>query len=118
MADALGHDRNEGLRRDGSRRADAMVKAAKVELIGFEKIGGGYVTARSSAATCRGGEGGDGSRRAPGRARWRTRQRARHPASPWQHRTTPAAGPPGQGREVGSGRGIRREVPCAGSGSR
>jgi len=25
--------------------ADAMVKAAKVELIGFEKIGGGYVTA-------------------------------------------------------------------------
>lgn len=25
--------------------ADAMVKAAKVELIGFEAIGGGYVTA-------------------------------------------------------------------------
>jgi len=25
--------------------ADAMVKAAKVELIGFEKIGGGFVTA-------------------------------------------------------------------------
>src|SRR5207253_8840005 len=25
--------------------ADAMVKAAKVELIGYEKIGGGYVTA-------------------------------------------------------------------------
>lgn len=25
--------------------ADAMVKAAKVELIGFEKTGGGYVTA-------------------------------------------------------------------------
>ncbi|MDO9255138.1 MAG: BMC domain-containing protein [Bacteroidales bacterium] len=25
--------------------ADAMVKAAKVELVGFEKIGGGYVTA-------------------------------------------------------------------------
>ena len=24
--------------------ADAMVKAAKVELIGYEKIGGGYVT--------------------------------------------------------------------------
>jgi len=24
--------------------SDAMVKAAKVELIGFEKIGGGYVT--------------------------------------------------------------------------
>lgn len=25
--------------------ADAMVKAAKVELIGYEKIGGGFVTA-------------------------------------------------------------------------
>jgi microcompartment protein CcmL/EutN len=25
--------------------ADAMVKAARVELVGFEKIGGGYVTA-------------------------------------------------------------------------
>ena len=25
--------------------SDAMVKAAKVELIGYEKIGGGYVTA-------------------------------------------------------------------------
>jgi len=25
--------------------ADAMVKAAKVELVGFEKTGGGYVTA-------------------------------------------------------------------------
>ena len=25
--------------------ADAMVKAAKVDLVGFEKIGGGYVTA-------------------------------------------------------------------------
>jgi microcompartment protein CcmL/EutN len=25
--------------------ADAMVKAAKVELVGFEKIGGGYTTA-------------------------------------------------------------------------
>jgi ethanolamine utilization protein EutM len=25
--------------------SDAMVKAAKVELVGYEKIGGGYVTA-------------------------------------------------------------------------
>jgi ethanolamine utilization protein EutM len=35
--------------------ADAMVKAAKVELIGFEKIGGGYVTAvvRGDVAACR-----------------------------------------------------------------
>ncbi len=35
--------------------ADAMVKAAKVELVGFEKIGGGYVTAivRGDVAACR-----------------------------------------------------------------
>jgi ethanolamine utilization protein EutM len=35
--------------------ADAMVKAAKVDLIGFEKIGGGYVTAivRGDVAACR-----------------------------------------------------------------
>ena len=35
--------------------ADAMVKAAKVELIGFERIGGAYVTAivRGDVAACR-----------------------------------------------------------------
>jgi ethanolamine utilization protein EutM len=35
--------------------ADAMVKAAKVDLIGYEKIGGGYVTAivRGDVAACR-----------------------------------------------------------------
>lgn len=35
--------------------ADAMVKAARVELIGFEKIGGGFVTAivRGDVAACR-----------------------------------------------------------------
>ncbi len=35
--------------------ADAMVKAAKVELVGYEKIGGGYVTAivRGDVAACR-----------------------------------------------------------------
>jgi ethanolamine utilization protein EutM len=35
--------------------ADAMVKAAKVDLIGFERIGGGYVTAivRGDVAACR-----------------------------------------------------------------
>jgi len=32
--------------------SDAMVKAAKVELVGYEKTGGGYVT-RSSAAMLR-----------------------------------------------------------------
>ena len=35
--------------------SDAMVKAAKVELVGFEKIGGGFVTAivRGDVAACR-----------------------------------------------------------------
>jgi len=35
--------------------SDAMVKAAKVELVGYEKIGGGYVTAivRGDVAACR-----------------------------------------------------------------
>jgi ethanolamine utilization protein EutM len=35
--------------------ADAMVKAANVDLIGFEKIGGGYTTAivRGDVAACR-----------------------------------------------------------------
>ena len=35
--------------------ADAMVKAAKVELVGYEKIGGGYVTAivRGDVAACK-----------------------------------------------------------------
>ena len=31
----------------------AMVKAAKVELVGYEKISGGFVTAASCAATSR-----------------------------------------------------------------
>ena len=35
--------------------ADAMVKAAKVELVSYEKIGGGYVTAivRGDVAACK-----------------------------------------------------------------
>ena len=35
--------------------ADAMVKAARVDLVGLEKIGGGYVTAivRGDVAACR-----------------------------------------------------------------
>ena len=31
--------------------ADAMVKAAKVELVGYEKTGGGYVTAVVAATS-------------------------------------------------------------------
>ena len=44
MADALGMIETKGFV-GMVEAADAMVKAAKVELIGFEKIGGGYVTA-------------------------------------------------------------------------
>ena len=44
MADALGMIETKGFVAM-VEAADAMVKAAKVELIGFEKIGGGYVTA-------------------------------------------------------------------------
>ncbi|MCC6750786.1 MAG: BMC domain-containing protein [Deltaproteobacteria bacterium] len=44
MADALGMIETRGFI-GMVEAADAMVKAAKVELVGFEKIGGGYVTA-------------------------------------------------------------------------
>lgn len=44
MAEALGMIETKGF--VGIVEAsDAMVKAAKVELVGYEKIGGGYVTA-------------------------------------------------------------------------
>lgn len=44
MADALGMIETRGFVAL-VEAADAMVKAAKVELVGYEKIGGGYVTA-------------------------------------------------------------------------
>ena len=44
MADALGMIETRGFI-GMVEAADAMVKAAKVELVGYEKIGGGYVTA-------------------------------------------------------------------------
>jgi microcompartment protein CcmL/EutN len=44
MAEALGMIECKGFAAM-VEAADAMVKAAKVELIGYEKIGGGYVTA-------------------------------------------------------------------------
>lgn len=44
MADALGMIETRGFTAV-VEAADAMVKAAKVELVGYEKIGGGYVTA-------------------------------------------------------------------------
>jgi microcompartment protein CcmL/EutN len=44
MVDALGMIETRGFV-GMVEAADAMVKAAKVELVGMEKIGGGYVTA-------------------------------------------------------------------------
>ncbi len=43
MADALGMIETRGFAAM-VEASDAMVKAAKVELVGYEKIGGGYVT--------------------------------------------------------------------------
>ena len=44
MAEALGMIETRGFA-VMVEASDAMVKAAKVELVGYEKIGGGYVTA-------------------------------------------------------------------------
>lgn len=44
MSDALGLIETKGFV-GMVEAADAMVKAAKVELVGYEKIGGGFVTA-------------------------------------------------------------------------
>ena len=44
MADALGMIETRGFAAM-VEAADAMVKAARVELVSYEKIGGGYVTA-------------------------------------------------------------------------
>ena len=44
MADALGMIETKGFI-GLVEAADAMMKAAKVDLVGYEKIGGGYVTA-------------------------------------------------------------------------
>lgn len=44
MADALGMIETKGFI-GVVEASDAMLKAARVELVGYEKIGGGYVTA-------------------------------------------------------------------------
>ena len=54
MAEALGMIETRGFA-SVVEAADAMVKAAKVELVGYEKIGGGYTTAivRGDVAACK-----------------------------------------------------------------
>jgi len=62
MAEALGMIEARGFAAM-VEAADAMVKAAKVELVGYEKTGGGYVTAVVRGDVGR-GQGRCGSRRA------------------------------------------------------
>ncbi len=54
MAEALGMIETRGFAAV-VEAADAMVKAARVELVSYEKIGGGYVTAivRGDVAACK-----------------------------------------------------------------
>jgi len=54
MADALGMIETKGFSAM-VEAADAMVKAAKVDLVSYERIGGGYVTAivRGDVAACK-----------------------------------------------------------------
>src|ERR1041384_1974219 len=92
MSDALGMIEVKGFV-GMVEAADAMVKAAKVELVGYEKTGGGYVTtiARGDVAAGKAGpaagqpaaerDGGGRGRPAPGGARRRGRVRASHSAS-------------------------------------
>ena len=58
--------------------ADAMVKAANVTLVGYEKIGAGFVG--DSARRRGGGKSRDGRGRGRGATRRRVGQRPRHPA--------------------------------------
>jgi hypothetical protein len=51
MGEALGMIETRGLVAM-IEASDAMVKAAKVTLVGWEKIGSGYVTARCAAMRC------------------------------------------------------------------
>lgn len=54
MSEALGMIETKGFAAM-VEAADAMVKAAKVELVSYERIGGGYVTAivRGDVAACK-----------------------------------------------------------------
>ncbi len=72
--------------------ADAMVKAAKVELVSYEKTGGGYVTADDSR---RRGRGEGRLRRRPGSrlAHWRSGGDARDCASARERGQRDSAGP-------------------------
>jgi len=78
MGEALGMIETRGLIAM-IEASDAMVKAANVQLVGWEKIGSGYVTAlvRGDVAAVR---AATRCRRSRCAARWRIDRRPRHPA--------------------------------------
>ena len=96
MADALGMIETKGFV-GMVEAADAMVKAAKVELVGYEKIGGGFVTAivRGDVAAVKAATEAGPARRG---ARRRDGLGARHSAAARQRRSGAAARPHRQHR--------------------
>ena len=80
--------------------ADAMVKAAKVDLVGYEKIGGGYVTAivRGDVAACR------AAVEAGSRAAEKVGEIVSTHVIPRPHASVDGALPLGRGASGGSGR--------------
>ena len=105
MSDALGMIETKGFV-GMVEAADAMVKAAKVELVGYEKIGGGYVTAivRGDVAAVKAATeaGARGAERVGELVSVHVIPRPHA-----QHRPRAAAGPQRRGR---------RETPGAGNG--
>ncbi len=84
MSDALGIIETKGFAA-AVQAADAMVKAARVELVGYEKVGGGYtsVVVRGDVAAVKAATEAGAAR---GRARRRDGERAHHPAPAREHR--------------------------------
>ena len=88
MGEALGMVETKGLVAM-IEAADAMVKAAKVTLVGWEKIGAGLRDG-DRARRRGGGEGGDRRRGGGGAARRRARVGPRHSAPAREPRRHPA----------------------------
>ena len=95
MADALGMIETRGFTAM-VQAADAMVKAAKVELVSYERIGGGYVTAvvRGDVAAVKAAVEAGAVRSRAGR---RGRFDPRHRSSARQYRPRSAVGSAGGG---------------------
>ena len=107
MADALGMIETKGFV-GMVEAADAMVKAARVELVGYERIGGGFVTAivRGDVAAVKAATEAGSAR---GGARRRAGVGARHSAPAREHRPRAAARPAGLGGVVVGRRRRRQE---------